>query len=94
MSNVDESFILKERVAALQQSILDRHPQMPTLLREIHTALRAQPENVTLMSEEDIAVITSGLKIQTQTEFAQTALSKAKAPSALKRIKEQGADAF
>lgn len=87
-------FELQEKVAQLQQSLLDRHPRMPVLLREIHTVLRAQPENVTLMSEEEIAVIVDGLKIQTGVEFAASALTPAGKKSTSSKIKQLGLGAF
>ena len=60
-------FELAEKVFSLSAMIIDKHPQLPTLLRDIHTALRKQPENVTLMSEEEICIIVSALKVQTNT---------------------------
>lgn len=93
-SNVGIGFELREKVLALQQSILDRHPRMPTLLREIHTTLLKQPENVTLMTEEEIAIIVSGLKVQTGVEFASSAIKGSGATAATKKIKALGADAF
>ena len=89
-----DGFELKEKVADLSQQLLSKHPRMPILLREIHTALRAQPENVTLLSEEEIGVIISGLKIQTQTEFAAAALKPTGTKAAVNKIKNLGADAF
>lgn len=87
-------FELQERVQQLATAILDKHPKMPVLLREIHTALLAQPENVTLMSEEEIAIIVSGLKVQTGIEFAASAISGSGKASAISKIKKLGADAF
>jgi hypothetical protein len=86
-------FELKEKVAELSELILSKHPRMPLLLREIHTALRKQPENVTLMSEEEIAVVVAGLKVQTGVEFA-TAAIKDKSPSTTKRLKNATVDDF
>lgn len=88
---IEPGFALKSQVAELSELILSRHPRLPFLLREIHTALRAQPENVTLMSEEEIAVVIAGLKVQTATDFAIATTPKM---SALKKIKSLGADAF
>lgn len=86
---------LQQKVSELSQLILSKHPRMPTLLREIHTTLRAQPENVTLMSEEEIAVIVSGLKVQTGIEFAASATKKGTAQNSLvSKIKTLGVDAF
>jgi hypothetical protein len=94
MSQVTDSFELKEKVAELSGLLLSKHPKMPVLLREIHTTLRAQPENITLLSEEEISVIVSGLKVQTGIEFAASATKGAGAKSAVAKIKNLGADAF
>lgn len=64
------------KIAELDSMIKAAHPRMPMLLRDIHTILKNDPENVTLLSEEDIAVIVSGLKKQTQVEITATAMKK------------------
>lgn len=87
-------FELKSKVAELEQTILSRHPRMPQLLQEIWKALRDQPENVTLLSEEEIRVIVNGLKVQTGVEFAATAVKGTGAKSAVSKIKQLGIDAF
>lgn len=87
-------FELQEKILALQSSILSQHPTMPGLLREIHTALRKQPENVTLLSEEQIQIIVSGLEKQTGTFLAESTVKSAKKTAAVTKIKSLGADAF
>ena len=87
-------FELREKVLQLQSLILERHPKMPVLLREIHTALKLQPENVTLMSEEEINIIVEGLKVQTGVEFAASAIKSASSKSTISKIKSLGVDAF
>jgi hypothetical protein len=68
---------------------------MPTLLREIHTTLRKQPENVTLLSEEEIKVIVNGLQKQTGVELVQAVTKAPGKTAALKnKIKDLGVDAF
>lgn len=69
-----ESIAMK--IAELQETIVSCHPRMPMLLREIHGILKADPDCVTLMSEEDIGTIVSGLKKQTQTEITAATLKK------------------
>ena len=64
------------KIAELSQMILAAHPRMPMLLRDIHTILKNDPDNVTLLSEEDIGVIVSGLKLQTKTVITAAALGK------------------
>ena len=67
---------LQMKISSLQNAILSAHPTMPILLREIHTILKNDPSNVTLLSEEDIAILVSGLKQQTKTEITQAAMKK------------------
>jgi hypothetical protein len=69
-----ESIAMK--IAELQEVILGAHPRMPMLLREIHGILKADPDCVTLLSEEDIGTIVSGLKKQTMTEITAATLKK------------------
>jgi activator of HSP90 ATPase len=89
------SFDLQEKITSLQTAILDKHPSMPTLLREIHVALRKQPENVVILSEEEIGTIVRGLEVQTNTFLAETVTkSSSKSTSAVARVKKLGADAF
>lgn len=83
---------LKEKVASLQQALLDKHPTMPHLLREIYKNLKAQPENVTLLTEEEIKVIVNGLEKQTNTELV-AAVTKTKTSSSAK-AKLNNVDAF
>lgn len=85
---------LSEKVSALSEAILGRHPTMPILLREIHTTLRSYPEQVTLLSESEIQVIVSGLSVQTNVAFAASASKPAAAKSLTAKIKALGADAF
>lgn len=86
---------IKSKISELADAILARHPRMPTLLREIHTTLRQYPEQVSLLSEEEIAPIVSGLLVQTNTQFAQAALkSKSSAKSVEAKIKALGVDAI
>jgi len=90
----DIAFILKEKVASLEAALLSAHPTMPALLKEIHSALRAQPENVTLMSEEEISVIVRGLQKQTGTYLAETVSKGSKKPGSVAALKAKGEDAF
>lgn len=83
---------LHEKVASLQEAILSKHPTMKGLLREIHTTILQYPEQITLLSEEEISQIVNGLMITTGVEFAEKA-SKA-STSAVKKIKSLGASAF
>ena len=67
---------IRMKIAELDDLIKSAHPRMALLLRDIHTILKNDPDNVTLLSEEDIGVIVSGLKLQTKTVITAAALSK------------------
>lgn len=90
----DSLLMVREKIASLQSALLERHPRMPNLLQEIHTTLRAQPENVTLMTEEEIKVIVSGLEKQTNTFLADVVSKSKKSPSTASKLKNLSEDAF
>lgn len=70
---------VQEKILTLQQQLLTSHPQLPTLLRDIHKQLKEDGEIVTLLTPEEIGILVSGLKVQTQTVIAtKTAGSKKK----------------
>lgn len=92
--SIPVGFELKEKVAKLQEALLNKHPQMPVLLREIHAAIKAQPEQVTLLEEEEIQVIVKGLEKQTGVELATSVVKTSKSTSKTAQIKALGADAF
>jgi hypothetical protein len=96
-SPIPQGFELKSKIADLSSAILERHPRMPTLLREIHQTLKQYPENVTLLSEEDIGVIVQGLEKQTNVFLSQTvtgAKGKSGNKSLATKIANLGDDAF
>lgn len=80
------AFELKEKVAQLEQALLNSHPQLPVLLRTIHTTLRNDPDNVTILSEEEVGVIVAGLKKQTMTEITTSTVKAASNTKKLKNI--------
>jgi len=90
-------FEFAEKLASLQEAILSRHPTMPTLLQDIHRTLKQYPEQVTLMSEDEIAVVVSGLMQQTQTSLVKATVasaSKASANNVKSKIAQLGLDAI
>ena len=78
MSNPDQAFEVREKLAALEEALLTSLPSMPGLLRDIHRSLKADPDVVTLLSEEECAVLVTGLKKQTGTAIATSALKAPK----------------
>ena len=79
------AFTVQEKLARLEESLLAATPGMPTLLREIHTILKKDPDVVTLLTEEECAILVRGLKKQTATEIA-TAAIKAPRKKALSKL--------
>lgn len=81
----DIAYQVKEAIQDLKTKLLSAHPEMPVLLRKIHTTLRSDPEVVTLLDEEDIEVIVNGLSAQTKTTIA-TSIASSKKGKSLKSI--------
>ena len=77
--------IISIKIAELAAAVQATLPNMPTLLREIHSNLKTDPEIVTLLSPEQVSIIVSGLSKQTQTTITTSILSGSKGKS-LKKI--------
>lgn len=63
---------LQSSILELQEALISANPGMPTMLRTIHKNLAADPAIVTLLSEDEIAIIVSGLMKHTATVIATT----------------------
>ena len=70
--------ILTTKLDELHAAILSSHPSMPTLLQQIHRNLQQDPEQVTLLTTEQVAIIIQGLSKQTQTEIVTAIISGGK----------------
>lgn len=91
---MEPGFEFREKMLALQSAVLSKHPQMPTLLREVHTALKKQPENVTLLDEDGVAAIFQALERQTGVFLADSVAKDSKSTTKVKAILAKGLDAF
>lgn len=79
-----QAYDIQEKLAQLEHALLERLPEMPTLLRSIHRQLKKDPEVVTLMSEDECCMLVKGLVKQTSTVIATSALkSKTKSQSSM-----------
>ena len=76
---------IQESILSLREALITANPGMPTMLRTIHTALRADPAIVTLLTEEECGTIVAGLMKQTNTIIAAGAV-KGGAKKSLKNI--------
>lgn len=82
MPELTQHDLIIGKISELQEKLLSNHPQMPLLLREIHSTLKENPAVVTLLrEEEDIQVIVQGLEKQTNTYLVQ-AMTASKSGSA------------
>lgn len=69
---------IKEKIASLQSHLLTAHPLIPSLLRTIHSQLKADPEVVTILDETEIKVIVSGLQHVTKIKLSEVSKPKKK----------------
>jgi hypothetical protein len=76
-ASTDHAFEVREKLAQLEQALLDKTPNMPVLLRDIHRTLKADPDVVTILSEEECSILVRGLSKQTATAIATKAVKKA-----------------
>lgn len=76
MTSTSQAFEIQEKLAALEAALLNKTPDMPTLLRQIHSALKKDPDVVTILSDEEGSILVRGLKKQTGVEIATAALKK------------------
>jgi len=84
-SSSNQAYEVREKLAQLEQSLLQATPNMPTLLRDIHRTLKADPDVVSILTEEECSILVQGLKKQTATEIA-TSVTKKKPKKALSKM--------
>jgi hypothetical protein len=77
---------LQEKVSQVQAALLAAHPTLPILLAEIHKTLKTDPAQVTLLSEDEIGILVSGLEAQTKIEIMTTMTTGTKGGKTLKKI--------
>lgn len=77
---------LQSKVLEVQEALLAAHPKLPILLAEIHKTLKADPATVTLLTEDEIGILVSGLEAQTKVQIMATMTSASKSGKALKKI--------
>ena len=76
---------IQNNLAMIKEELAKTIPNIAQSIRFIHQALSKDQDLVTIMSEEELAVLISGLKVQTRTEItASVAKSGAGAKAVLK----------
>ena len=86
MADIDQAFQIKEKLAQLQERLEIQAPGLATLLRDIHQTLKKDPDTVTLLTEEECSVLVRGLKKQTATEIATSALKNKSGKKAMSKM--------
>lgn len=75
---LSQAYEIQEKLARLEAALQASAPGIATLLRDIHSTLKKDPDVVTLLTEEECAILVQGLKKQTSTEIATSALKSGK----------------
>lgn len=76
MNQPDQAYEVREKLANLEQLLLDKAPGLPNLLRDIHRQLKADPDVVTLLTEDECNIMVKGLLQQTKTTISTAAMKK------------------
>ena len=72
----NQAFEIREKLANLEESLNTQAPGIANLLRDIHKNLKQDPDLVTILSEAECSVLVRGLKKQTATNIATSAIKK------------------
>jgi len=86
MTQPNQAFQIQEKLAQLEEGLEAQAPGLATLLRDIHTTLKKDPEVVTLLTEEECSILVRGLKKQTATDIATTSLKKGSGKKAMSKM--------
>ena len=70
------AFEIQEKLASLAEQLLAVQSNIATLLRDIHRSLKADPDVVTILTEEECATLVKGLQKQTSTIILTAAVKK------------------
>ena len=81
----DQAYEIRNELAALEEALLTATPEMPKILRTIHSHLKKDPSLVTLLSDTEASILVRGLKKVTATEIA-TSAAKSKPKKSLKNV--------
>lgn len=68
---------ISDNIFALREAIHGAHPKMPGLLQEIWKTLQSYPEQVTLLEEDQMEIIISGLEKVVDTDLANITIKSA-----------------
>lgn len=83
---------IKSKLDQLSEALLTAHPQIPTLLRDIRNTLKSFPEQVTLMTEDEINIVVRGLEKQTTSYIAAATVKSSKSAKTKESLKNVTSD--
>ena len=75
-SDYSQVYEVQEKLGELEEALLNRSPEIPTILRTLHRQLKRDEELVTLLVDEECAILVNGLKKQTATNIATNVVKK------------------
>lgn len=70
-------FRIQEKLIELQNHFDDNHPEMRTALKAIHVIINKDPEQATLLTDEELSVIVRAQASISKTEISTKQLKKA-----------------
>ena len=73
---IEERTEIFSKLVELEQALVSLHPSMPVLLQKIHKQLKEDPAIVTIMSEDDIAIIFRALETHTNIKLLEVNTKK------------------
>jgi len=73
---IDQAYEIREKLAALEESLLANTPGIASLLKDIHRQLKQDDSLATILSAEECSILVRGLKKQTATNIATAAIKK------------------
>lgn len=82
------TLLIKSKIVELSNLLMQSHPRMPMLLRDIHTHIAKDPELAILLSEQEIGIIVSGLSEQTKTELISATVKSASSAAGKKKMSQ------
>lgn len=81
-----QAYQIREKLAHLEEALNNKLPGISSLLRDIHSTLKKDADTVTILSEEECNILVKGLKKQTATEIATSALKSGGKKKALSKM--------
>lgn len=83
MNNADT---VREKLLVLESRLKDNLPNIKDILRDIHSTLKNDPDVVTILTEDEVAILVNGLIKQTQSTVIGKVLNTKKSKKDLQQL--------